>query len=165
MTQSRGRRAARTKAKIGRRAASRRAERRAPGAAELVRAAKQAMARAYAPYSGFRVGAALLGASGRVHQGFNVENISYGLSMCAERTAVYAALISGERQFRAIAIATDSPNPISPCGACRQVLSEFCRDLPVLLAPVRGRVRRYTLKQLLPAAFFDFPGSKRPRRA
>ncbi len=132
--------------------------------AALADAARGAMRRAYAPYSKFRVGAALLGESGRVHAGFNVENISYGLSMCAERTAVYAALIAGERRFRAIAIATDSPNPISPCGACRQVLVEFCADMPVLLVPVRGRPRRYTLKQLMPAAFFDFPGSRRPAR-
>lgn len=131
----------------------------------LVGAAKAVLKHAYAPYSKFRVGAALLGASGRVHVGFNVENISYGLSMCAERTAVYAAMISGEREFRAIAVATDSPTPISPCGACRQVLVEFCRDIPVLLVPRRGPVRRYSLKALLPAAFFDFPGSDRPGRA
>jgi cytidine deaminase len=132
--------------------------------AALARAARAALKRAYAPYSKFRVGAALLGESGTVHVGFNVENISYGLSMCAERTAVYSAMIAGERDFRAIAIATDSPTPISPCGACRQVLTEFCADMPVLLVPTRGRSRRYTLRQLMPAAFFDFPGSKRPAR-
>jgi len=130
----------------------------------LADAARAALGRAYAPYSKFRVGAALLGDSGTVHVGFNVENVSYGLSMCAERTAVYAALIAGERKFRALAIATDSPNPISPCGACRQVLAEFCSDLPVLLVPLRGRPRRYTLKALFPAAFFDFPGAPRRTR-
>ena len=126
----------------------------------LAQVAKEAAKRAYAPYSKFRVGAALLGASGEIYMGFNVENVSYGLSMCAERTAMYNALISGEKSFLAIAIWTDSEKPVSPCGACRQVLVQFCGDIPVLLCAGRtGRTRRYTLGQLMPAAFFEFPGA------
>ncbi len=132
---------------------------------ELLAAARTAMKGAYAPYSRFRVGAALLTRSGKVYTGFNIENVSYGLSMCAERTAVYRALLEGEKDFRALAIATDADSPVSPCGACRQVLVEFVAgDLPVYVAGRKGRPRRYTLKQLLPAAFFDFPHSGRPVR-
>jgi len=131
----------------------------------LAEVAREAARRAYAPYSKFRVGAALLGASGEIYPGFNVENVSYGLSMCAERTAIYNALICGEKAFQAIAIWTDSESPVSPCGACRQVLTEFCGDIPVLLCAGRtGRTRRYRLKQLMPAAFFDFPGAGRHRK-
>ena len=132
---------------------------------QLIEAARAAAMRAYAPYSRFRVGAALLGASGQVHTGFNVENVSYGLSMCAERTAMYGALLKGEKAFRALAIWTDSESPVSPCGACRQVLVEFCGNIPVVLCAGRtGRTRSYTLRQLMPAAFFDFPGAGRHRK-
>lgn len=125
---------------------------------ELVAAARKVRLKAHAPYSDFHVGAALLGASGAVHVGFNVENISYSLSICAERTAMVSALLKGEKQFVAIAVATDSAGPVFPCGACRQFLSEFIEDLPVLVAGRTGRVARYSLRQLLPHAFFKFPG-------
>jgi cytidine deaminase len=128
-------------------------------ARQLVEAARKVRRRAYAPYSNFHVGAALLGASGRIHVGFNVENISYGLSVCAERTALFSALITGEENFVALAVATDSPDPVMPCGACRQVLREFSADLPVLVAPRTGAVVRRRLDKLIPEAFFSFPGS------
>ncbi len=98
----------------------------------LIELAREVRRQAYAPYSNFRVGAALLGASGQVYTGCNVENISYGLTVCAERVALFKAVSEGEREFRAIAVVTD--NAASPCGACRQVLSEFGRDMEVIIA-------------------------------
>lgn len=98
----------------------------------LIELAREVRRHAYAPYSNFRVGAALLGASGQVYTGCNVENISYGLTVCAERVALFKAVSEGEREFRAIAVVTD--NAASPCGACRQVLSEFGRDMEVIIA-------------------------------
>jgi len=98
----------------------------------LIELAREVRRQAYAPYSNFRVGAALLGVSGRVYTGCNVENISYGLTICAERVALFKAVSEGEREFRAIAVVTD--NAASPCGACRQVLSEFSRDMEVIIA-------------------------------
>ena len=122
---------------------------------ELLAAATAAADRAHAPYSGYRVGAALLGASGRVYPAGNVENASYGLSICAERAAVCVALAAGEREFRAIAVvAPGSGRECLPCGACRQVLAEFCAmDLEVLALDPQAGVRRRTLGQLLPEAF------------
>jgi cytidine deaminase len=128
---------------------------------DLVKAAREAAQGAYAPYSKFKVGAALLGKSGKVHVGFNVENISYGLSMCAERTAIYNARIHGEKGFLAVAVWTDSDKPVTPCGACRQVLNEFCGNVPVFVSWRSGRIRKTTLKKLLPEAFFEFPGAGR----
>lgn len=118
-----------------------------------MRAAVQALDRAYSPYSNVRVGAALLGADGRVHAGCNVENASYGLTICAERSAVFKAVSEGERAFRAIAIATSLADPLPPCGACRQVLAEFAPKLPVVLVGAKGRRTRTTLAKLLPHAF------------
>lgn len=122
----------------------------------LLEAACGARAHAHAPYSGYRVGAALLDVDGTVHTGCNVENASYGLTICAERTAVGAALASGARRFRALAIVADGDRPPFPCGACRQVLAEFCdADLPVFIAagdrPETVEERR--LGELLPDAF------------
>lgn len=120
---------------------------------ELLERAAGARLRAYAPYSRFQVGAALLTAGGRVVEGCNVENASYGLTNCAERTAVYRAVAEGEREFAAIAVVADTPGPASPCGACRQVLAEFNPQMKVILANLRGEVRVTTVAELLPGAF------------
>lgn len=117
----------------------------------LVRAAREASTRAYAPYSRFAVGAALLGASGRVHTGCNVENVSFPMTLCAERTALCKAVSEGERTFEALVVF--SSNGATPCGACRQVLREFSEDLPVLVVGADGTRRLYRLSELLPAAF------------
>jgi cytidine deaminase len=119
---------------------------------ELIRRALLVQARAYAPYSKYPVGAALLGRSGQVYEGVNVENAAYPTSMCAERSAVFHAVSSGERQFEAIAVVT--PNGGSPCGACRQVLSEFGLDLIVYVADGEGHLlAQTTVGDLLPLAF------------
>lgn len=118
---------------------------------DLVAAAIAARENAYAPYSRFQVGAALLAENGEIITGSNVENASYGLTICAERVAVFAACSRGIRRFRAIAIATDPGAP--PCGACRQVLREFARDLPIHLAHTNGRFRTTSLAELLPESF------------
>ncbi len=115
-------------------------------------AATAARRRAHAPYSGFAVGAALLDSSGRVHLGCNVENASYGLSICAERNAVAAAVAAGASRFAALAVVTDARPPASPCGACRQVLAEF-GDMPVVLANPEGEQIRTSVSDLLPLAF------------
>ena len=118
----------------------------------LVETATSVRARARAPYSGFAVGAAVLGADGSVHVGCNVENASYGLSVCAERHAVAAAVAAGTEVFRAVAVVTDSSPPASPCGACRQVLTEF-GEFPVILANPAGERRITSVGELLPDAF------------
>ncbi len=120
----------------------------------LVEKAREARERAYAPYSGFPVGAALLGRSGRVYSGCNVENASYPLTTCAERTALARAVAEGEREFEAIAVVTSTG--ATPCGACRQILREFGGpegDLRVLVADLQGNVQTFTIKELLPAGF------------
>jgi homotetrameric cytidine deaminase len=124
---------------------------------DLVAAALAARARAYAPYSRFAVGAALELADGRVVTGVNVENASFGLTVCAERNAVGAAVLAGLRpgDLRRLAVAADADAPVSPCGACRQVLGEFASaDTPVLLHNVRdGSTVEHTMAELLPFAF------------
>lgn len=116
-------------------------------------AARAASERAYCPYSRFHVGAALLGESGRVYAGCNVENASYGLTMCAERNAVFQAVASGERTFTAVAIYTPTPEPAVPCGACRQVLHEFAPEALVYCFAESGPPRRFGVAKLLPHAF------------
>ena len=120
--------------------------------ARLLAAAAAARRSAYAPYSTFTVGAALLGRDGRIHTGANVENASYGLSMCAERAAIFAAVTAGARQFDAIAVAGPDGVTTLPCGACRQVLFEFAPQLRVIYATA-GAPKQTTLAELLPHAF------------
>jgi len=121
--------------------------------AELVAKALKARTNAYAPYSRFPVGAALLTAGGRVFTGSNVENASFGLTVCAERVAVFAAVAAGEREFRALAVAAGGDGYCRPCGACLQVLHEFAPALRLLLADGRGRFEEKTVAELLPGAF------------
>ena len=118
----------------------------------LVSAARAAQARAYAPYSNFRVGAALESESGDVYVGCNVENASYGLTICAERAAVCAAVAAGAQRFRRVVVVSDADPPAAPCGACRQVLAEFGRDLRVDAVGPK-RTASWTMAELLPAAF------------
>ncbi len=119
---------------------------------QLVAAAGEARANAHAPYSGYLVGSAVLTSDGRVFTGCNVENASYGLSVCAERHAVAAAVAAGCSDFVAVAVVTSSTPPASPCGACRQVLAEF-GDFSVILANLDGEQRISTVRDLLPSAF------------
>ncbi len=118
---------------------------------KLIASAAAARERAYAPYSNFKVGAALKGKSGRVYAGCNVENAAYGFSMCAERTAIFKAASEGEREFEAIAVVTE--NGASPCGGCRQVMMEFAPDMTVIIADTQGRARSTTVRDLLPDGF------------
>jgi len=122
----------------------------------LFEEARAAMNRAYAPYSDFHVGAALLGTDGSIHVGCNVENVSYGLTICAERSAISAAVAAGVQSFSAVAIVTDGDRPVGPCGACRQVLAEFSPDLAVL-SEAAGRRVTWSLSELLPAPFDGLP--------
>ena len=116
----------------------------------LIEAAWEAREMAYAPYSKFQVGAALLAKDGRIFLGCNVENISYGLTNCAERVAIGAAIAAGVREFVAVAVVADTGVPISPCGACRQVLAEF--GVPKILLANRTERLEFTLEELLPRA-------------
>ncbi|MCS7263346.1 MAG: cytidine deaminase [Armatimonadetes bacterium] len=118
----------------------------------LIAAAQQVRKKAYAPYSQFQVGAALLGKSGRIYVGCNVENASYGLTICAERNAVFSAVAEGEREFIALVVAGKDAQ-VFPCGACRQVLAEFCYDLPMRIVGEDGTQTETNLRNLLPNAF------------
>ena len=120
---------------------------------DLVAAARQAREFAHAGYSHFKVGAALEAGDGTVITGCNIENATYGLTVCAERVAMFKALSEGHREFRRIAIAADTENPTPPCGACRQILWEFGGDLEVILANLRRETGRHALKDLLPLPF------------
>jgi len=116
-------------------------------------AARAASKRAYAPYSRLRVGAALLGAKGKTYSGCNVENSSFGLTVCAERVALSRAVAEGELEWLKLAVYTPDSGPLSPCGACRQALAEFCRDLPIVSVGRGGVRREFNLRDLLPEAF------------
>mgnify|MGYP000282918513 CR=1 FL=1 len=125
----------------------------------LLKRAWEAQKHAYAPYSNFKVGAALLTKNGKIYTGSNVENASYGLTICAERVALFKAVSEGEREFKAIAIVTSSKDPIPPCGACRQVLAEFSKDLLIVSQSIDKKKKRWFLNELLPESFeFKGPG-------
>lgn len=129
--------------------------------ATLLKAARGAMERAYAPYSRFPVGAAVLCEDGTVVTGCNVENASYGLSMCAERVAIFRAVAEGKRHFRLLAVMAQTEEPVSPCGACRQVMAElFDASTPVLLANTSGQTLRTTVAKLLPRPFLPRHAAK-----
>ncbi len=120
----------------------------------LIEQANEARAHAYAPYSNFRVGAALLTKSNKLYLGCNIENASYTPTNCAERTAIFKAVYDGEREFEAIAIVSDGRNATAPCGVCRQVLAEFCEpSMPVICANMEGNYKILTLEELIPMAF------------
>jgi len=119
----------------------------------LARAARTAKLQAYAPYSHFRVGAALLAQDGSIHTGCNIENSSYGLTICAERTAIFKAVSEGKRDFVALAIATDEPGYTPPCGACRQVLFDLAGDIRIIMTNSKTQLKVVRLKSLLPLAF------------
>jgi cytidine deaminase len=123
------------------------------GTDPLPAAALAAREKAHAPYSKFRVGAALEDAGGRVHTGCNIENATYGLTLCAERVAVFKAISEGAREFRRIAVAADTETLTPPCGACRQILWEFCGDIEIVLLNPRGKSETLRLKELFPRAF------------
>ena len=119
----------------------------------LVTAARVARDNAYAPFSNFRVGAAVRAKSGRIFSGCNVENAVYGLTLCAERVAIFKAISEGERGFDAVAVVADTETLTPPCGACRQVLWELCEDAEVVLANLQGKTERYRMSALLPKPF------------
>ncbi|MGI6034719.1 MAG: cytidine deaminase [Limnochordia bacterium] len=120
---------------------------------ELIRQAMQARERAYAPYSGFKVGAVVLGGTGRLYEGCNVENASYGASLCAERVALGQAISAGEEDIQAVAVVADTEGICSPCGICRQVLIEFGPNIDVVMANMRGDYKIVRSEDLMPYAF------------
>ncbi len=123
----------------------------------LIDAAWQAREHAYAPYSRFRVGAAVHCADGSIYGGCNIENVSYGLTNCAERTAMFQAVANGANEFHRMVICADTPEPIAPCGACRQVMVELAPQMEVLLINKEGKQIFTTVEKLMPYSFSDFP--------
>jgi cytidine deaminase len=120
---------------------------------DLIAAALAVRENAFAPFSKFKVGAAVEDDSGRIHTGCNVENATYGLTVCAERIAIFKAISEGARKFRRVAVAADTDNLTPPCGACRQILWEFCGDVEITLVNLHGKTETYQLKDLFPRAF------------
>ncbi|HOK40921.1 MAG TPA: cytidine deaminase [bacterium] len=120
---------------------------------KLIKKAKEAREKAYAPYSKYKVGAALLTTDGKIFTGCNVENASYGLTNCAERTAIFKAVSEGAKKFKAIAIVLDTEEYGAPCGACRQVIREFGTEIDVIMATVKGKYEIMKIKDLLPYSF------------
>jgi cytidine deaminase len=119
----------------------------------LIAAAKHARENAHAPFSHFKVGAGLRTSSGKIYGGCNVENATYGLTVCAERIALFKAISEGERRFDAVAVVTDTDTLTPPCGACRQLIWEFCGDVPVVLGNLQGMVEVIQMRELLPKPF------------
>lgn len=119
----------------------------------LIDAARAAREKAHAPYSNFRVGAAVRTKSGKIYDGCNIENATYGLTLCAERVAIFKAMSEGEREFDAIAVVTDTEKLTPPCGSCRQIIWECCGEVPVILANLKGKVEHETAAKLLPRPF------------
>lgn len=120
----------------------------------LIEEAKKAREKAYVPYSHFPVGAALLTSGGKVYQGCNIENAAYSMCNCAERTALFKAYSEGDHEFTLLAVVADTDRPVSPCGACRQVISELCpSDMKVVLTNLKGDIQELTVSELLPGAF------------
>lgn len=122
---------------------------------ELLQAAKEARLRAYAPYSHFPVGAAVQTVGGKIYSGCNIENASFGLTNCAERTAIFTAVAAGEQELQAIAVVANTPEPVAPCGACRQVMAEFGIQT-IIMANTKGDSHVASLKDLLPYSFIKF---------
>jgi cytidine deaminase len=121
---------------------------------ELAQKAIEAKSKAVATYSNFHVGSAILTKAGKIYQGANIENSSYGLTICAERTAVFNAVLEGEREFEAVAIASDLEGFCPPCGACRQVLLDLCgKDVDIVLVDSKSNLKTYKLKELIPHSF------------
>jgi cytidine deaminase len=124
-----------------------------PDLRELTRLARAARKHAFAPYSKFRVGAALQLRDGSIVTGCNIENATYGLTLCAERVAIFKAMSEGERDFAALAVVADSPRLSAPCGACRQIIWELCGDLWIRLSDLKGKSRQLRMAELLPHPF------------
>ncbi|WP_420489255.1 cytidine deaminase [Neobacillus niacini] len=121
---------------------------------KLIEESKKAREKAYVPYSKFEVGAALLTTDGKVYHGCNIENAAYSMCNCAERTALFKAYSEGDRDFSMLAVVADTDRPCSPCGACRQVISELCpKDMKVVLTNLKGDILEITVAELLPGAF------------
>jgi cytidine deaminase len=121
---------------------------------QLIEEAKTAREKAYVPYSKFGVGAAILTKDGKVYRGCNIENAAYSMCNCAERTAIFKAYSEGDRDFQLLAVVADTDRPCSPCGACRQVISELCpKDMKVVLTNLKGEMKELTVEELLPGAF------------
>jgi cytidine deaminase len=130
---------------------------------KLVEHAASAREAAYAPYSNFKVGAAVLTANGQIFTGCNIENASFGATMCAERVAIFAAVAAGQRQLQALAVIADTPQPVIPCGLCLQVLAEFSRQCRIITANLVEEYRLFKLEQLLPQVF-EFQANTLPEK-